>query len=154
MKRTRLAVRPVLMATALSLLAATTVAAQTALGTSEQRNALVDHILELTAAREAWSPVKEASMNYSPLAAMETVRAEVVGATTEEELFYALVKLSNVRRDAHLSVSPVEDGIRVPSRPDLQAPIGVLADFSDMDVPSFFISGVDAAVAGDMSADL
>ena len=74
MKRIQRAVWPVLVATTLSLPAATPLAAQTALGTAAQRNALVDHILELTAAREAWSPVKEANMRYSPLAAMEAVR--------------------------------------------------------------------------------
>ena len=87
MKRAHLVVRPVFLATSLSLLMATTLAAQTALGTAEQRNALVDHILELTAAREAWSPVKEANMRYSPMADMEAIRAEVVGASTEAQLF-------------------------------------------------------------------
>ena len=149
MKRAHLVVRPVFLATSLSLLMATTLAAQTALGTAEQRNALVDHILELTAAREAWSPVKEANMRYSPMADMEAIRAEVVGASTEAQLFFALVKLSNVRRDSHLSVSAVEGGLRVPARPVLRAPISVLADFSDIDAPSFFISGVDAVAAGD-----
>ena len=149
MNRTRIAVWPVLVAAMLSLSAASTLAAQTAIGTAEQRNALVDHILELTATREAWSPVKEANMAYSPLAAMETVRAEVVAASTEEQLFFALVKLSNMRRDSHLSVSVVEGGLRLPGRPVLRAPISVLADFSDLDAPSFFISGVDAAATGD-----
>ena len=119
MKRAHLVVRPVFLATSLSLLMATTLAAQTALGTAEQRNALVDHILELTAAREAWSPVKEANMRYSPMADMEAIRAEVVGASTEAQLFFALVKLSNVRRDSHLSVSAVEGGLRVPAQPCL-----------------------------------
>ncbi len=148
MKRMQGTTFPVLVASALTLLAAPPLAAQTALGTVEQRNALVDHVLQLTAAREAWSPLKEANMGYSPLVDMEAVRSDVVGATTEEELFFALVKLSNMRRDSHLSVSAVDGGLRLPDRPVLRAAVNVLADFSDMDAPSFFISGVDVAAAG------
>ena len=136
MKRMQGTTFPVLVASALTLLAAPPLAAQTALGTVEQRNALVDHILQLTAAREAWSPVKEANMEYSPLVDMEAVRSDVVGARTEEELFFALVKLSNMRRDSHLSVSAVDGGLRLPDRPVLRAAVNVLADFSDMVAPS------------------
>ena len=122
----------------------------TALGTPQERNALVDHLLELTRRREAWSPVKEAAMRYDPLAEMEAVRGEVVDATTEEELFYALTKLSNARRDSHLSVGAVPGGLQPPERFEQRAPIDVLADFSDVEHPEFFISGVDEAVAGDV----
>ena len=125
------------------------VGAQAAIGTAEERGALVDHILELTRQREAWSPVKEATMAYDPRAAMEAARADVVRASTEEELYFALVKLSNARRDSHLSVTVVPGGIQPPERLEWRAPINVLADFSDIDSPSFFLSGIDHAAVAD-----
>lgn len=117
----------------------------TGIGTPAERSALVDRLLEMSREREAWSPPKEAALGYDPLAEMEAVRAEVVDARTEEELFYALVKLSNARRDRHLSVEPVSGGLRVPNRAALRAPIEVRTDFSDLDHPSFFVWGVDPA---------
>ena len=114
-----------------------------AIGTPEQRNALVDTILAMTERREAWSPFKEAALDYDPLAEMEAVRDEVVAATTEEELYYALTRLSNARRDSHLSITPVDGGLAPPRLPEARAPIHVLPDYSDMDEPSFFVAGVD-----------
>jgi hypothetical protein len=140
--------RLALIGTLCALVAGSGIDAQSAIGTREQRNTLVDQILSMTAAREAWSPIKEANLGYEPLAEMESVRAEVVNATTEEELFYALVRLSNARRDRHLSVTPVPGGLSIPDRPELRAPISVLADFTDTSDPSFFIAGVDLDLAG------
>lgn len=113
------------------------------IGTAEQRNELVDSILAMTARREAWSPFKEAALDYDPLAEMEAARPEVVGATTEEELYYALTRLSNARRDSHLYITPVDGGLAAPLLPEARAPIHVLPDYSDMDDPSFFVAGVD-----------
>lgn len=124
-------------------------AAQSPIGTAADRSALVDHIVELTTAREAWSPLKERNMRYDPLAEMEAVRDEVVAARTEEELFYALVKLSNARRDSHLSVSEVPGGLTLPARRELRAPINVLADYSDITAPAFFVSGIDLEAGAD-----
>lgn len=123
--------------------------AQSVVGTRGQREALVDRILEMTREREAWSPPKEAALGYDPLAEMEAVRSKVVDATTEEELFYALVELSNARRDRHLTVEPVAGGLEVPRRPEMRAPIEVRTDFSDLTSPGFFVSGVDPARVGE-----
>lgn len=113
------------------------------IGTPEQRSALVDSILAMTARREAWSPVKESTLGYDPLAEMESVRAEVVDAATEEELYYALTRLSNVRRDSHLYITPVPGGLAAPRLPEARAPIHVLPDYEDLGRPSFFVAGVD-----------
>ncbi|NNF14245.1 MAG: hypothetical protein HKN72_13525 [Gemmatimonadetes bacterium] len=113
------------------------------IGTPAQRSALVDRLLELSRDREAWSPPKEEALGYDPLEEMESVRHEVVEAETEEELFYALVKLSNARRDRHLSVEPVSGGLRIEQRTELRAPIDVRTDFSDLHDPAFFVSGAD-----------
>jgi hypothetical protein len=116
------------------------------IGTPDQRNALVDTILAMTERRAAWSPFKEAALGFDPLAEMEAVRPEVVGATTEEELYYALTRLSNARRDSHLYITPVDGGLAPPRLPEARAPIHVLPDYSDMDAPSFFVAGVDAGL--------
>lgn len=120
---------------------------------SGQLEALFDEIVEKTERREAFSPLKEEALGFSPLAAMEAVRADFVAAETEAELYYALVELSNARRDRHLSVSPVEGGLSVPEAPEVAAAILVLPDFSDIDDPSFFIArlgeGVSAPEPGD-----
>ncbi len=106
--------------------------------TRAELETLFDDILEKTERREAFSPVKEARLDFSPLDGMRRLREEFVGARTEAELWWALVKLSNARRDRHLSVRPAEGGLAAPGAPALAAPILVLADFADLDRPSFF----------------
>jgi len=102
-------------------------------GTAEQRAALFDEIIAMTVRREAFSPVKEDTLGFSPLDDMGALRNEFVGAVTEADLYYALVKLSNARRDHH----------RAPETPGVQAPIRVLPDYTDLDDPSFFIAATE-----------
>lgn len=135
------------------VLAPAPAAAQTPIGTPELRNALVDTILAMSARREAWSPFKEEVLGYDPMLEMEAVRDEVVAASSEEELYYALTKLSNARRDSHLYITPVAGGLAGPSQPERRAPIHVLPDYSNMDEPAFFISGVDADALADAGAN-
>lgn len=108
----------------------------------EQLGVLFDEIVEKTERREAFSEVKEQAGSFSALEEMKALRSEFVAAETEEELFYALVQLSNARRDRHLSVNPVEGGLHVPETPDLAAPVLVLPDFSDLSDPQFFVARV------------
>jgi hypothetical protein len=112
-------------------------------GTPTARAALFDSLIVWTARREAFSPLKEAAMQYSPLEEMGKLRDDIVAADSEEELYYALVRLSNARRDHHLDVTPVPDGLRIQQGPALQAPVRILGDFSSLDVPEFFVSAVD-----------
>jgi hypothetical protein len=119
-----------------------------------QLEALFDEIIDKTARREAFSEVKEESQSYSALGAMQALRSEFVAAATEADLYYALVKLSNARRDRHLSVNPVEGGLSVPEAPALAAPIQVLPDFSDLGEPSFFIARVGMGLASPAPGDL
>lgn len=118
-------------------------------GTPELRAALFDTLLAQTARREAFSPPKEAAMAYSPLEDMALLRDEFVSADSEEELYYALARLSNARRDHHLDVTPVEGGLRIPDGPVLQAPVRILGDFAGMgedpafESAEFFVSAVD-----------
>jgi hypothetical protein len=128
--------------------------AQSAVGTQELRNALFDSIMAMTERREAWSPVKEAALGYDPRGEMAALRDEVVGAETEEALFYALTKLSNARRDSHLSVTPVQGGLRGPAQDELRVGIHVLPDYADENDPAFFVAGLDRDALGDQGAAL
>ena len=119
-----------------------------------QLEALFDEIIEKTERREAFSEVKEEALSYSPLTDMEALRSEFIQSESEAELYYALVKLSNARRDRHLSVNPVEGGIGVPEAPALAAPIQVLPDFSDLDEPSFFVARVGMGLSSPEPGDL
>ena len=110
-------------------------------GTPELRESLFDSILAMTARREAFSAPKEESLGFEPLEAMEVLRDDVVEADSEEALFYALTRLSNARRDRHLSVALVDLGIRpqladgleawgAPDPPDpWEAPVRFLPDY-------------------------
>ena len=79
---------------------------------------------------------------------MRVLREEVVDAETEADLYFALVKVSNARRDHHLTVEPVEGGLRRPAPRAGQAPIRVLPDYSDLARPGFFIASIDHTAAG------
>ena len=83
-----------------------------ATGTPEMREALFDSILAMTARRTAFSVPKQEALDFHPLEEMEKLRSEVVEADSEDHLFYALLRLSNARRDRHLSVGLVESGLR------------------------------------------
>ena len=104
---------------------------------------LFDEIVDKTQRREAFSEVKEASIGFSAIEDMKRLRPEFIAAETDLKLYFALVKLSNARRDAHLRVRPVDDGLAPPeSRPCVSAPIHVLPEILDVDSPTFFVAGV------------
>jgi len=110
-------------------------------GTAELRAALFDTVLARSERREAFSPVKNQAMGYDPLAEMRALRDEVVGADTEETLFYALAKLSHARRDRHLDVALVPGGLTLPdssgvdvwgggeATPSRHAPVRIFPDY-------------------------
>ena len=121
---------------------------------ADQLETLFDEIVEKTERREAFSEVKEEAGSFSALEEMRALRSEFVAAETEEELFFALVKLSNARRDRHLSVNPVDGGLTVPETPGLAAPVLVLPDFSDLDEPQFFVARVGMDLSSPDPGDL
>jgi hypothetical protein len=126
-----------------------------ALGTPELRAALFDSILAWTADREAFSPPKNAALGFDPLEAMAALRDEVVNADSQEDLYYALLRLSNARRDRHLSVTLVPDGLSLayeaglpawerddPPTPKM-APIRILPDYGGKGA-AYFVADVAA----------
>ena len=79
-----------------------------------QLGVLFDDIINKTERREAFSEVKESNIGFSALDDMKGLRSEFVASETETELWYALVKLSNARRDRHLRVRSVYGGLEEP----------------------------------------
>ena len=109
---------------------------------------LFDEIIRKTEEREAFSEPKETNIGFSALDDMKKLRAEFIASETEAELFYALWKLSNARRDRHLQVRPVDGGLQFPEqRRCVSAPIQVLPDYSDINNPRFFVAAVGEGLA-------
>lgn len=104
-------------------------------GTAEERALLFDDIVAKTRRREAFSPVKNRALGLDVVEAMASLRDEFVSADSDEALYYALVKLSNARKDRHLTVRPVEGGLVVPGAGGFTvAPIRFAPDFTDSNV--------------------
>ena len=119
MNRSRHVRRATLPAVAVSILLAVIGCSETRdsdgpIGTAEQRRALFEYLVDKTLQREAFSPEKNKRLNLDVEAAMRAFGDDVVNAGSEEEFFYALVRLSNARKDRHLSISGVEGGIATP----------------------------------------
>lgn len=126
-----------------ALLAAPDAVAQVSpsVSTPEDRAALFDYLVRTTRERESLSPYKHPGGAEDVVAAMARYRDVLIGAGTDEELYYALARISAARRDRHLSVAPVDGGLRPASwRSDAarggdataprEAPIRFAADFS------------------------
>lgn len=119
-----------------------------AIGSVDDREALVEYLIDRTMEREAFSPEKNRRLGLDVEASMRAEAEGVINATTQEELFYALVRLSNARKDRHLSVSPIEGGLQAPAYyPGSNsvapiAPIRVEIDYSVTDDVVLFVSDV------------
>ena len=112
-----------------------------------QLGELFDEIIRKTEQREAFSEIKESNVGFSALEDMKKLRSEFSRAETEAELYYALWKLSNARRDAHLRVGPVDGGLQIPEEaPCVSAPIHALPDYSDIHNPTFFVAAVGSGL--------
>lgn len=120
----------------------------------EDRAALFDYILSKTLERESFSNIKNQKLELDIIKEMKRYRDEMIAADTDEKLFYALVKISNARKDRHLSVSLVKGGLTLPNAagvstddpsgpevPILHAPIKFAVDFSTPYKFFIFVSG-------------
>ena len=122
---------------------------------TRQLETLFDEIISKTERREAFSEVKERNIGFSAIEDMKSLRAEFVASRTETELYYALWKLSNARRDVHLRLWPVDGGLQPPRQAScVSAPLHVLPDYSDIDNPTFFVAGVGAGLASPKVGDV
>lgn len=128
------------------LLCSKNFAQEQSVGTKEQREALFDYIIDKTKKREAFSTFKNERLNFDPINAMEALRQEFVEADTNDELWFALKKLSAARHDKHLSIDPIEEGLTIPSIGEGRAPIRFHPDFSSKKM-SFFVSDFSKTIA-------
>ena len=116
---------------------------------------LFDEIVSKTEQREAFSEIKESNMRFSVLEDMRNLRAEFVASKTDTELYYALMKLSNARRDVHVRVSPVDGGLPPPEqRPCVAAPLQVFPDYTDIRNPTFFVAAVGEGLTSPKPGDV
>lgn len=116
-----------------------------AVGSREDRQALFDYLLAKTMEREAFSPVKNRRLGFDVRESMLAYEQEVVNASTEEGLFYALAKLSNARHDRHLSVWAIEGGLAAPvfyPEHGERAPVAPIRVEFDYETFELFVSDV------------
>ena len=122
---------------------------------SIQLHELFDEIIRKTEQREAFSEAKERNIGFSALEDMKKLRGEFIASENEPELYDALWKLSNARRDAHLRVSTVDGGIEAsPEQECVSAPINVRPDYSDIRNPTFFVVGTTQGLTSPKPGDL
>ena len=120
-----------------------------------QLRALFDEIISKTEQREAFSEIKESNIGFSALGDMKKLRSEFTAVETETELYDALWKLSNARRDAHLRISPVDGGLQGPEEtPCVSAPLHVLPDYSDIQHPTFFVAATQQGLTSPKPGDV
>jgi hypothetical protein len=108
--------------------------------TPEDRAALFGYIIKKTMERESFSPVKNRILDLDVKREMLRYRDELIAADTDQELFNILMKISNARKDRHLSVSLVKGGLRFNTREDRYAPIRFAVDYGMPGAYFFFVS--------------
>jgi hypothetical protein len=108
--------------------------------TPEDRAALFDYILDKTMDREAFSPIKNKTLHLDIKKGMLGYRKELIEADTDEKIFYALIKISNARKDRHLRVNLVDGGLQVDPFETKQAPIRFAADYGTPGVHFHFVA--------------
>ena len=127
-------------------------------GSRADREALFDYLLESTMARESFSDIKNRNLGIDILSSMSKMKPEFLAANTDELLFYALSKLSSLRKDRHLSVTPVEGGIWLPAwgassnpfeAPETkELPVRFAVDYAQRDNYFVFVGNIAGDVSG------
>lgn len=110
-------------------------------GTAAQKNALFDTLVAKIMAREAFSGIKNRNLGLEFPRDLERHRERFTDAKTEDELYWAVVALSNARRDRHLSVERLGGEPMAAARDT--APILFQADFSTQP-PSYAVANWSA----------
>jgi len=82
-------------------------------GTSEQREALFESLVTKIMAREAFSPIKNERLGLMFPDDLAPYRQEFIDAETDQDLYWAITRFSNARRDRHLSVEAVDGGLDI-----------------------------------------
>ena len=127
----------------IGLLAVATPHGRESPGTPEERAALFDEILTKTYAWTAFTPHNDVEATYRTTVA--PLRQVFADASTDAALYYAIVRLSNLRRDRHLEVGLVEGGLQV-GRYALQAPVTFATDYGTPGRYALFVSDHDVRI--------
>ena len=132
--------RQMVKLTILLILLSVSCSKKSGVSTPEDRAALFEYIIEKTMEREAFSPIKNEKLNLDIKANMLQFKDEMIGANTDQKLFNVLMKISNARKDRHLSVSLVNDGLNFEKTEPGHAPIKFSVDYGTPGAYFFFIS--------------
>lgn len=116
--------------------------ADSSIGTKEDRKALFNYIIDRSRSRDAISHIKNKQFGFDPVESMMKLENEFVNAASAEAFWYALQKLSAARRDSHLSVDEVKNGVPKPVVKKGQAPVRFHPDFSDSSKAFLFVSDI------------
>ncbi|MBV6645045.1 MAG: hypothetical protein KI790_06335 [Cyclobacteriaceae bacterium] len=107
----------------------------------DEREKLFERIVQNTVSREAWSPYKLDQTQY--ISKAEKLRTAFRDADTDQKLARALLKLSNLRNDRHLTISQVIGGLNYKDD-KVQSLLKFTPDFSE-NTHSFFVSDKDVS---------
>jgi hypothetical protein len=127
--------------------------------TASMRLALYESLVDKVMEREAFSPIKDERWGETFESRLENydIRQRFLNATDDTELYRAINMLNCARRDSHLWIDTIDDGID----PDIdyvtpEVPIRFMADYTgnlngflDVSSAAFFVSrkGTEASVA-------
>ena len=114
-------------------------------GTKADREALFNYLYEKTMDRESVSPYKVKTFELDLGKDLMKMKEEIIGASNDEELYFALVKLSNIRKNRHLSIQPLEDGLKLEQNRGM-APIRFHPDYGKEGAYFMFVSDLGADI--------
>lgn len=89
-------------------------------GTMEDRAALFDYLVEKTLERDAFASLPDHPYHRGHpagidiVAAMRQHRDALIAAESDSAFYYAILKISNARKDRHLRIRPVPGGLTLP----------------------------------------
>ena len=112
------------------------------IGTAEERSRLFENLMQWTLEREAFSPPKNRRLGLDFAHDAQELRESFLSASTENDLLLALTRLSNLRRDGHLTVLAEGPGSR--ESLFLRAPIRFAVDYAEPGKRSLFVRDLGA----------
>ncbi len=108
-------------------------------GSKEDREALFNDLYKKIIERESVSPYKIEKFGMNLNDDLLKMKREVIEADNDEELYFALVKLSNLRKNRHLSVGLLEKGLKLTQNRGV-APIRFRPDYGKEEAYFMFVS--------------
>ena len=114
-------------------------------GTKADREALFNYLYEKTMERESVSPYKVKVLGLDLSKDLVKMKDEIIGASSDEELYFALVKFSNARKNRHLSVRQLENGLKLKRNRGL-APVRFHPDYGKKGAYFMFVSDLSTDI--------